>query len=114
MYNSIDSIKNSILPRLLYLALPIEVSSKQFNEWNKMISNFIWHKCRPRVKFETLQLTRNEGGRALPCLESYYKAAQLRVLIAWCDPSCDAKWKEIDQAEIRIPLPSILGDKQFL
>lgn len=116
MYNRIELVKMIILPKLLYLflALPNEVTSKQFNEWNKIISNFIWCKHRPRIKFETLQLAKKEGGRALPCLQSYYKSAQLKILIAWCDPSCDAKWKELDQAEIRTPLPSILGEKQLL
>lgn len=116
MYNRIELIKMIVLPRLLYLflALPVEVPSKQFIEWNRMISNFIWGKQRPRIKYDTMQLARNEGGMALPCLQNYYKAAQLRVLIAWCDPTCDARWKEIDQAEVHIPLPSILGDKPLL
>ena len=61
-----------------------------------------------------LQLTKKEGGRALPCLENYYKSAQIRILISWCDPSCDARWKEIDQAEVKLPLPAILGNKRLL
>lgn len=106
----------TVLPKLLYLflALPVEVSFRQFMEWKRMFSNFIWGKHRPRIKYETLQLPRNKDGMALPCLENYYKAAQLRVLTAWCDSTCDAKWKEMDQAEVHVPHPAILGDKSLL
>lgn len=56
--NRIRSIKMNILPRLLYLflSLPVEIPLKQFREWNKHISRFIWNKQRPRVRFSTLQL----------------------------------------------------------
>lgn len=116
MHNRIDIIKMNLLPKLLYLfqALPIQVPSKQFNEWNRMISNFIWAKQKPRIKFQTLQLQRDKGGFALPCLEDYYRAAQLRVMIGWCDPMCEAKWKEIDQSYCEIPLQSLLGDQPLI
>lgn len=78
----IRSIKMNILPRLLYLflSLPVEIPLKQFREWNKHISRFIWNKQRPRVKFSTLQLPEEKGGKALPSLRDYYLAAQLRPL----------------------------------
>lgn len=60
-----------------------------------MISTFIWAKSKPQIRFKTLQLPKDKGGRALPCLEDYCKAAQLRFLVSWCDPECDAKWKEL-------------------
>lgn len=113
MYNRIDAVKMSILPKLLFLfqSLPIEISPKQFNNWNKMISSFIWGKQRPRIKFQTLQLPKNKGGRALPCLEDYYKAAQLRSLVYWCDPKYEAKWKDLEQNQIEVPLQALVGDR---
>lgn len=116
MYNRIDIVKMNLLPRLLYLfqSLPIKIPPKQFNEWNRMISTFIWAKQRPRIRLQTLQLPKNKGGRALPCLEDYYRAAQLRFLVGWCDPESDAKWKEIEQNFICERLPSLLGDKTLL
>lgn len=116
IYNRIETIKINLLPRLLYLfqALSIQVPSKQYCEWNMMISNFIWGKQKPRIKFQTLQLRKEEGGLALPCLENYYKASQLRVLMSWCDPACEAKWKGIDQSFFDTPLQSLIGDKPLL
>lgn len=113
MYNRIDIIKMNILPKLLFLfqSLPVDVPPKQFTEWNRMISTFIWNKQKPRIKFKTLQLPKDKGGVALPCLEDYYRAAQLRSLVCWCDPECDAKWKDLEQNLISVPLSSILGDK---
>lgn len=51
---------------------------------------------------------------ALPCLEDYYKAAQLCFLVGWCELECDAKWKELKQTLMSVPLPSIFGDKTLL
>lgn len=96
LYNRIDVVKMNLLPRLLYLfqVLPINKPNKQFRDWDKMISKFIWGKVRPRIKFTTLQIRKEEGGLKVPHLENYYKAAQVRWLIGWCDPGNDAKWKK--------------------
>lgn len=64
-----------------------------------------------RIRFQTLQLPKDKGGMALPCLEDYYRAAQLQFLVCWCVPTCDAKWKALEQSQINIPLQSLLGDK---
>ena len=41
------------------------IPQKQFREWNKHLSRFIWDKKRPRVTFCTLQLPGKVGGMAL-------------------------------------------------
>lgn len=109
MHNRIDIIKMNILPQLLFLfqSLSIEIPPKQFNEWRRLISGFTWKGQKPRVRFSTLQLPKEKGGMSLPCLEDYYKAAQLRYLVNWCNPHCMAKWKELDQSQLDIPLPSL-------
>lgn len=83
----------------------------QFNEWDKWISRFIWAGKRPRIQFKTLQLAKEKGGRSLPCLSDYYKAAQLRPLACCCNPNYTAKWKDLEISQLDIPLQSILGSK---
>uniref|UniRef100_A0A669ELI9 Reverse transcriptase domain-containing protein n=1 Tax=Oreochromis niloticus TaxID=8128 RepID=A0A669ELI9_ORENI len=109
--NRIRIIKMSILPKLLYLflALPIQIPEKQFREWNKQISRFIWLNKRPRVKFSTLQLPKEKRGLALPSLRDYYLSAQLRSLVCWCNPSFCAKWKTIEMSLSDTPIQSRLG-----
>ena len=106
----------NVLPRLLYLfqSLPIEIPRKQFDNWNRMISRFIWKGRKPRVRFKTLQLPKDEGGMSLPCLEDYYKAAQLRYLVCWCNLYYEAKWKDIELTQLDIPLQALLGDKTLM
>lgn len=45
MSNRIEAIKMNVLPQLLYLfqSLSVEVSSKDFRKWNRMISRFVWN-----------------------------------------------------------------------
>lgn len=61
-----------------------------------MISRFIWNGKRPRIKYSTLQLGKEKGGMGLPKLNNYYRAAQLRPIIMWCDKDYNAKWKDIE------------------
>uniref|UniRef100_A0A9J7X3G9 Reverse transcriptase domain-containing protein n=1 Tax=Cyprinus carpio carpio TaxID=630221 RepID=A0A9J7X3G9_CYPCA len=115
MINRIEIIKMNMLPRILYLfqSLPLEVLQKQFNEWDGMISRFVWNGRKPRIKFKSLQLTKEKGGRALPCLQDYYYAAQLKPLVSWCIPSYESRWKTLEVSQIETPIQSILGNKKL-
>uniref|UniRef100_A0A096LQF6 Reverse transcriptase domain-containing protein n=1 Tax=Poecilia formosa TaxID=48698 RepID=A0A096LQF6_POEFO len=107
----IQTIKINVLPRLLYVftALPVEVPTKQFREWDKHFSRFIWSNKRPRVRYSTLQLPGGRGGMGLPCLVDYYLSAQIRPLVCWCNPAYDAKWKDIELSLMDVPIQSVLG-----
>lgn len=106
IHNRVDTIKMNMLPHFLYLfqSLPVELPLKQFREWDKWISRFIWRGRRPRIKFKTLQLSKENGGRALPCLLDYYKSAQLRLLVCCCNPNYIAKWTDLKISQLAIPL----------
>ena len=110
----ISAVKMNILPRLLYVFrnLPVEVSDNQFREWDKCISRFIWQGKKPIIKFSTLQLSKDKGGMALPCLRNYYYAAQITPLLYWCNAEYKAKWKDLESSlATEFPLQAVLGDK---
>ena len=67
----VGTIKINILPRLLFLfqALPVEIPTKQFPEWDNIISRFKWQGKKPRVRFKTLQISKERGGMAVPNLK---------------------------------------------
>lgn len=112
----VEVIKINVLPRILYLFqnLPVEISNKEFIEWDKFISRYIWEGRRPRIKYRTLQLPKAKGGLALPCLKSYFQAAQIKILLNLCNPAYVSKWKEIEVNMIRgVPLQAIIGDEKL-
>ena len=41
---------------------------------------------------------------ALPHLQEYFPAAQLRQLIYWCDGGYVARWKDIDMYTLKYPI----------
>ncbi len=86
MGSRIESIKINILPRLLYLfqTLPAEISNKQFIEWDKSFSRYIWQGKKPRTRYKTIQLPKDKKGLALPNLKEYFYAAQIRPLVLLC------------------------------
>ena len=113
----LESVKMNILPRILYLfqTLPIEINDKQFNEWDKLLSRYIWQGKKPRIRFQTLQISKNKGGLALPCLKDYYISAQLRILFCWCVSDYKARWKEIEEnISGTTPIQARIGDKRLI
>lgn len=113
--NRIETVKMNILPRLLYLfmSLPVKVPPKQFIEWDKQISRFIWNGRKPRTKYATLLLSKDRGGMSLPNLIDYFYAAQLKPLISLCDNRIEAKWKDLETNDEDIPLQALLGDRKL-
>ena len=111
----IDSIKMNILPKLLYLfqTPPTELGQKQFNEWDKILSRYIWQGKKPQIRFKTLQLAKAKGGWGLPSLRDYYWAAQLRPMICWCNPSYDAQWKNIEEGPTSTPIQAFKADSSL-
>ena len=91
----VESVKMKILPRLLFLfqALPVEISTKQLSEWDKMISRYIWQGKKPRVIFKTLQLSKEKGGMAH--LRDYYLSAQIKPFLNLCNRNYQARWKDM-------------------
>lgn len=99
LYSQIESIKMNVLPRLLYVfeTLPIQIDQIQFNEWDRIISRYLWEGKRPRVSFKSLQLSKENRGWGLPSLRDYFRAAQMKALINWCNISYNAWWKSIEE-----------------
>ena len=92
----------------------MEVPTQQFDEWDKLISRFLWEGKKPRIRYKTLQLIKERGGLNLPCLYDYYCAAQLRPLVCWCNPTYSARWIEIERALLQgPPLAAIIADSKL-
>lgn len=106
--------KINVLPRILYLFqnLPVEIANNEFIEWDKFISRYIWQGRRPRIKYRTLQLSKAKGGLALPCLKSYYQAAQIKILLNLCNPVYCAKEVEVNMIQ-GIPVQAMIGDENL-
>lgn len=89
------------------------MNQNQFNEWDKLLSRYIWQGKRPRVRLKTLQLAKQKGGWGLPCFRYYYLAAQMRAAICWCNPLYTAQWKNIEEKTPSIPIQAILADNNI-
>ncbi|KAF7670040.1 hypothetical protein LDENG_00079520 [Lucifuga dentata] len=112
--SKIEIMKMNVLPKLLYLfqSLPVKIPQIFCVKWNRMISRFIWGGRKPRVKYEVLQLPKEDGGMALPKLEEYYISAQLRYIYCWCNPNYKAKWKDMEKELGTNPIQNLIGDRE--
>lgn len=102
----------NVLPRLLYLfqSIPHMIPESQFRHWDKLISRFIWAGKRPRIRYKTLQLQKEEGGLSLPNLKRYFFAAQVKFLVCTCCPQYQARWKDIEASRETNLIQALLGD----
>ena len=111
----IEIIKMNVLPRLLYLfqTLPVMIPQKQFMEWDRWISRFIWGGRRPRIRFSTMQLPKDKGGMAVRRLQDYFYAAQLRAVTCWCNGEYIARWKDIEMKVEASPVQILITDREL-
>ena len=112
----IEIIEINILPTLLYLfqSLPVMIPQKQFTEWDRWISRFIWGGKKPRIRYKTLQLPKGKGGLTLPSLREYFYAVQIRPLIYWCKDEFVARWKSIELGQKDIEIRNLITHKGLL
>lgn len=54
-----------------------------FMDINKAMSDFIWASRKHKVKLETLQLPKEQGGWGLPNIEYYILFIQARMISFW-------------------------------
>lgn len=77
--------KMMVLPKLmfLFLNLPIEIKYKKIMEWERDLKQYVWKGSKPRIKWNNLKDSKNNGGQALPDLKSYYWSCSLMWIQSW-------------------------------
>lgn len=79
-----------------------------------MFWRFIWQGKKHRVRFKTLQLSKDKGRWAFLSLKYYYIAAQIRTVVNWCDPDYHDPWKDMESCISKnIPMQAILTDSKL-
>lgn len=69
---------------------------------------------KARIRFATLQLAKERGSLAHPCLRNYYTVAQITPLQRWCNDTYVAKWKEITSGISNPrPIQAVMADVPF-
>lgn len=96
----VSVIKMNVLPRVNFISSMIPLSPpKQF--WSKLqsaVTKYVWNGKRPRVKLNTMQRERKDGGLALPDFELYNWAFTLRPLLVWLRPNSQVSWRELEES----------------
>lgn len=84
-----------------YMHLSALQHGKKCQRMDKLISKFIWHRKRPRIRLKILLLPKEKGGLGLPNLQYYYRAAQLNAVVAWIKNDQETGWAQIEQSTTR-------------
>lgn len=96
----VSVIKMNVLPRVNFISSVIPLSPpKQY--WSKLqsaVTRYVWNGKRPRVKLNTMQRERRDGGLALPDFKLYNWAFTLRPLFVWLRPNSQVSWRELEES----------------
>lgn len=78
-------IKMVAMPQLLYILhnAPMWIPVPFFRKINSLFRELIWRKKRARVRLETLQRGKSDGGLAVPNAWLYFLASQMQHFAGW-------------------------------
>lgn len=95
----------NILPRylLLFQAFPVEISSKQFSELNKIITRFIRQVKNPGLDLELYNFQKSKGEWHYLILKIIFMQLKIRPQINLCNPSYQVRWKDIELSTLVDP-----------
>ncbi|MED6237635.1 hypothetical protein ATANTOWER_029800 [Ataeniobius toweri] len=58
-------------------------------------------------------IRKEKGSLSPPNLCVYYLAAQLKTVIQWCENTCEAKWKEMENICGTISIQALIGEQKL-
>lgn len=89
LLGKIAFIKMIVLPKVFFFlqTIPVVKGEKQFDEWQKRISKFLWSGKRARIKMKHLMDDKNRGGLQLPNFKLYQDAVCLTWIRDWVNLS---------------------------
>lgn len=96
-------IKMILMPQLLYILhnSPVWLPFTHFYKFQALFRDLIWKKGSPRIRYETLQRDKTEGGLAAPNPWIYFLASQLQHLKGWDAADCDDPVFQLIKAHVR-------------
>lgn len=94
-------VKTKIFPKFLFLfcGLTLTFSSQMLAKWQAMLTKFVWHYKRPRVRLVTMCKSKAQGSLALPDLQRYNDAVSLPKILKHYSSSYQADLKFIEDAD---------------
>lgn len=113
----VNLIKMVWMPQLLYILhnAPVWLPQRLFYKINRLFQGLIWGKGTARIKLQSLQLAKDEGGLAVPDPVLYYLAAQLQHLRGWENvDSVDTGTQLLRSYFANVNLYEVLDSKGFL
>ena len=72
-----------------------------------MITYFIWNNKRKGVKLKTLKESKKQGGLALPDLQSYFHATQIKIIMKQTNDNTKAKWFMIEKEKAPLSMRTL-------
>uniref|UniRef100_A0A8C6NVZ4 Reverse transcriptase domain-containing protein n=1 Tax=Nothobranchius furzeri TaxID=105023 RepID=A0A8C6NVZ4_NOTFU len=96
----VSVIKMNILPRVNFISsmIPLPPPRQYWAKLQAAITKYVWNGKRPRIKIQTMQRERKDGGLSLPDFKLYNRAFTLRPLSVWFQTDVKVSWRELEES----------------
>jgi exonuclease III len=104
MLGKVRVINTMIVPQLLYIGNVLHIPKKYIDQYNSIITQFIWDNKPPKIKYKTMINSQENGGLGLQDLTCKINSLKLKWINKIMDTNYNSPWKAYLNTKVKVDI----------